>query len=137
MDELCLSVELKEAQAGPDASLPEAAVLLCLEPEGVPSLEGLPQPEEAYELRIEPAGVLIRAAAPHGLFNGAISLMQLLPPCAPLSGSIPLDCMQARRQPPNAQHACMLLRALHGNRPLYRTQRLACSRASPSQTAQS
>ena len=111
MDELVLSVEI-EAQQGSsstDSSMPEVSVVLSVEPEGVPSLEGLPHADEAYELCISAAGVAVRATQPHGLFNGAMSLLQLLPPCAPLSGSIRLDCLEVRPPWP-AACACMHLR---------------------------
>lgn len=93
MDELCLSVELK-AVGDPDSSLPDLPVLLSVEADGVASLEGLPLADEAYELRIIDLGVSIRASHAHGLFNGTISLMQLLPACAPMSGDIQLDCIE-------------------------------------------
>ena len=103
LDEQFLSVEVQAQQDGcsADISMPEVSVMLSLEPQGVHSLEGLPHAEEAYELCISAAGIAVRATQPHGLFNGAISLLQLLPPCAPLSGNIRLDCLQVRRL-----HAC-------------------------------
>ena len=94
-----LSVEVHEApptdSPRDDDSLPELAVLLSLEPEGVPSLARLPHSEEGYELHILDSGVSVRATCAHGLFNGAISLLQLLPSCAPMTGEIKLECLQA------------------------------------------
>ena len=93
-----LSVEVHaspDAGSAQDSSLPELAVLLCLEPEGVPSLAGLPHCEEGYELQITDSGISVRATCAHGLFNGAVSLLQLLPSCAPMTGEIKLDCLEA------------------------------------------
>jgi hypothetical protein len=104
MDELCLSVDLK-AVGNPDSSLPDLPVLLSVEGEDVPSLEGLHLADEAYELRITDLGVSILANHPHGLFNGAISLVQLLPPCAPMSGDIQLDCLEVRHSARDYPHA--------------------------------
>ncbi len=89
------SVELKQVD-NPDSSLPDLPILLSVESEGVPSLEGLPHVEEAYNLQITDMGIAIRASAAHGLFNGVISLLQLLPPCAPMNDDIRLECMEAR-----------------------------------------
>ena len=77
-----------------DASYDGLPVMLSCDAEGVASLEGLPHIEEAYEMRISGAGISIRAQKPHGLFNGVMSLMQLLPPYAQMSGDIRLDCME-------------------------------------------
>ena len=90
-----ISVELEELAAS-DASLQQLPILLCCEEDGVASLDGLPHIDEAYEMRIDEAGIAIRAQKPHGLFNGVISLMQLLPPYAEMSGDIRLDCMEVR-----------------------------------------
>ena len=98
MDDLVLSVEVHDAPdtGSPQGSnLPELAVLLSLEPEGVPSLAGLPHSEEGYELQVLDSRITVRATCAHGLFNGAISLLQLLPSCAPMTGEIRLDCLEA------------------------------------------
>ncbi len=95
LDALVMSVELEELAAS-DASLQQLPILLCCEEDGVASLDGLPHIDEAYEMRIDEAGIAIRAQKPHGLFNGVISLMQLLPPYAEMSGDIRLDCMEVR-----------------------------------------
>ena len=94
LDELVMSVELEEVDVL-DNSLQHLPILLSCEADGVPSLEGFPHVEEAYEMHISEEGVAIRAQRPHGLFNGVISLMQLLPPYAQMSDDIKLDCMKA------------------------------------------
>lgn len=95
MDEILPSVDVKHV-GHPDSGLPDLPVLLSVESEGVPTLEGLPHIHEAYDLRITDMGIAVRANAAHGLFNGVISLLQLLPPCAPMSSDIKLECMEAR-----------------------------------------
>ncbi|BDA48591.1 beta-hexosaminidase [Coccomyxa sp. Obi] len=93
MDAIVSSVDLKQVD-NPDSSLPDLPILLSVESEGVPSIEGLPHVDEAYDLRITDMGIAIRANAAHGLFNGVISLLQLLPPCAPMNDDIKLECME-------------------------------------------
>lgn len=94
LDAILSSVELKQVD-NPDSSLPDLPILLSVESEGVPSLEGLPHVNEAYDLHITDMGIAIRASGAHGLFNGVISLLQLLPPCAPMNDDIKLECMEA------------------------------------------
>ncbi len=88
-----MTVDLEELDTL-DASYDGLPVMLSCDADGVASLEGLPHIEEAYEMRISGAGISIRAQKPHGLFNGVMSLMQLLPPYAQMSGDIRLDCME-------------------------------------------
>ena len=88
-----MTVELEELD-NLDASYDGLPVMLSCDADGVASLEGLPHIDEAYEMRITGAGIAIRAQKPHGLFNGVMSLMQLLPPYAQMSGDIKLDCME-------------------------------------------
>lgn len=88
-----MTVELEELDTL-DPSYDNLPIILSCDIDGVASLEGLPNIDEAYEMRISEAGIAIRARKPHGLFNGVISLMQLLPPYAQMSGDIKLDCME-------------------------------------------
>ena len=104
MDAIVSSVDLKQVD-NPDSSLPDLPILLSVESEGVPSIEGLPHLDEAYDLRITDMGIAIRANNAHGLFNGVISLLQLLPPCAPMNDDIKLECMEASL--PSSQ--CLLI----------------------------
>lgn len=98
MDAVVSSVDLKQVD-NPDSSLPDLPILLSVESEGVPSIEGLPHVHEAYDMRITDMGIAIRANGAHGLFNGVISLLQLLPPCAPMNDDIKLECMEANPPP--------------------------------------
>ena len=91
-----MTVELEELDTL-DSGYDSLPILLSCEGDGVASLEGLPHIDEAYEMHISEAGIAIRAQKSHGLFNGVISLMQLLPPYAQMSGDIKLDCMEVSR----------------------------------------
>lgn len=93
LDELVMSVDLQQLDVL-DESSQQLPILLSCEADGVASLEGFPHIDEAYEMHINEAGIAIRAEKPHGLFNGVISLMQLLPPYAQMSGDIKLDCVE-------------------------------------------
>lgn len=95
LDELVMVVELEELDTL-EASYDGLPVMLSCDTDGVVSLEGLPHIDEAYEMRISGAGIAIRAQKPHGLFNGVMSLMQLLPPYAQMSEDIRLECMEVR-----------------------------------------
>ena len=92
-----MTVELEELDTL-DASYDGLPVMLSCDTDGVASLDGLPNIGEAYEMRITGAGIAIRAQKPHGLFNGVMSLMQLLPPYVQMSGDIRLDCMEVSHQ---------------------------------------
>lgn len=66
------------------------------EPGSVKALAGLRHASEGYELSAGEAGVAIRALQPHGLFNGVVSLLQLLPARVPLDSDIALDNLHVR-----------------------------------------
>ena len=66
-----------DASAAADAG--SAAVTLQCGPGCAQALEEVQLPQEAYELRVDDAGVHLAAAGPAGLFYAVQSLMQLLP----------------------------------------------------------
>ena len=83
--------------ASSETELPNGPrIMLAHEPGSVDALAGLPHADEGYELTVTEAGVGVSALAPHGLFNGVVSLLQLLPAAAPLDGHIVLDCLHVR-----------------------------------------
>ena len=83
--------------ASSETALPNGPrIMLAHEPGSVDALAGLPHADEGYELTVTEAGVGVSALAPHGLFNGVVSLLQLLPAAAPLDGHIVLDCLHVR-----------------------------------------
>ncbi len=88
------------AGAPPGAPPAGARLVLAHAPGSVAELAALPHAGEAYELRAGEAGVAVRALAPHGLFNGVVSLLQLLPARAPLDADVALDCVHVRRPAP-------------------------------------
>ena len=83
--------------ASSETALPNGPrIMLAHEPGSVDALAGLPHTDEGYELSVTEAGVTVSALAPHGLFNGVVSLLQLLPATAPLDAHIALDCLHVR-----------------------------------------
>lgn len=83
--------------ASTETALPKGPrIMLAHEPGSVEALAGLPHADEGYELTVTEAGVAVSALAPHGLFNGVVSLLQLLPAAAPLDAHIALDCLHVR-----------------------------------------
>ena len=107
LEALGLHVELRTADdiaggsASTETALPNGPrIMLAHEPGSVDALAGLPHADEGYELIVTEAGVAVSALAPHGLFNGVVSLLQLLPAAAPLDAPldahIVLDCLHVR-----------------------------------------
>lgn len=63
---------------------------------------------EAYQLSIQPKGVLIRSAAPAGAFNGVISLLQIIRQAPVKAGSIALSSWEINDAPQLAWRGVLL-----------------------------
>jgi hexosaminidase len=73
--------------------------------------------EEGYELVVKPNGILLRASHPAGLFRGAQTIRQLLPPAieapTPQSGPWKMDCVTIQDIPRFGWRGVMLDVARH------------------------
>jgi hexosaminidase len=86
-------------------SVATPAIVLRLDPKA--KLAG----DEGYVLDVAPAGVVVRARAPHGLFNGAMSLLQLATQGG--KGAVAIPAVHIEDAPRFSWRAMMLDSARH------------------------
>ncbi|HET7065094.1 MAG TPA: family 20 glycosylhydrolase [Rudaea sp.] len=73
--------------------------------------------DESYRLSITPHRITLTAGTPHGLFNGAVSLWQLLVPGSPGAQALRVPCAQIEDYPRFAWRGLLLDSARHFQSP--------------------
>lgn len=87
--------------------VPNAAIVFALDPKAIVSAE------EGYELDVSQHGVRVSARRPHGLFNGAVSLLQLATADGSNRTDIRIQAQHIEDQPRFAWRGLMLDSARH------------------------